>query len=50
MHYSPVNCPAKNFKNRSEFGKQRKNVQIININLMYNSYGFETMIIGLDKE
>lgn len=50
MYYSPVNCPAKNFKNRSEFGKQRKNVQIININLMYNSYGFETMVIGLDKE
>lgn len=48
MHYSPVNCPAKNFKNRSEFVKQRKNVQIINLNLMYNSYGFETMVNGLD--
>lgn len=48
MHYSPVNCPAKNFKNRSEFVKQRKNVQIINLNLMYNSYGFETMVNGFD--
>lgn len=47
MHYSPVNCPAKNLKNRSEFVKQRKNViQIINMNLMYNS-GFETgQLIG----
>lgn len=49
MHYSPVNCPAKNFKNRSEFVKQRKNViQIINMNLMHNSYGSETMVNGLD--
>lgn len=49
MHYSPVNCPAKNLKNRSEFVKQRKNdIQIINMNLMNNSYGFETMVNGLD--
>lgn len=49
MHYSPVNCPAKNLKNRSEFVKQRKNlIQIINMNLMNNSYGSETMVNGLD--